>query len=119
MDENREVRYQITPKFNIIYELGMPTGRKIRTALFALLVFMILTFIVAFKAGSMSIVDNDVFKNIKIDKFLLHRPLPSPWEVLHNLRKRISSGVPHPTVIIITLNSVICQASAIPHSKYW
>ena len=46
MDENREVRYQITPKFNIIYELGMPTGKKIRTALFALLVFIILTFIV-------------------------------------------------------------------------
>ena len=71
MDENREVRYQITPKFNIIYELGMPTGRKIRTALFALLVFIILTFLVAFKAGSMSIVNNDIFKNIKIDKFLL------------------------------------------------
>ena len=50
MDENREVRYQITPKFNIIYELGMPTGKKIRTALFALLVFIILTFLVAFKA---------------------------------------------------------------------
>ena len=45
MDENREVRYQITPKFNIIYELGMPTGRKIRTALFAWLVFIILTFL--------------------------------------------------------------------------
>lgn len=29
MDENREVRYQITPKFNIIYELGMPTGKKL------------------------------------------------------------------------------------------
>lgn len=71
MDENREVRYQITPKFNIIYELGMPTGRKIRTALFALLVFIILTFLVAFKASSMSIVNNDIFKNIKIDKFLL------------------------------------------------
>lgn len=71
MDENREVRYQITPKFNIIYELGMPTGRKIRTALFALLVFIILTFLVAFRAGSMSIVNNDIFKNIKIDKFLL------------------------------------------------
>lgn len=71
MDENREVRYQITPKFNIIYELGMPTGKKIRTALFALLVFIILTFLVAFKAGSMSIVNNDIFKNIKIDKFLL------------------------------------------------
>ena len=66
MDENREVRYQITPKFNIIYELGMPTGRKIRTALFALLVFIILTFLVAFKAGSMSIVNNDIFKKINI-----------------------------------------------------
>lgn len=71
MDENREIRYKITPKFNIIYELGMPTGRKIRTSLFALIVFIILTFIVLFKAGTMSIVNNDIFKNIKIDKFLL------------------------------------------------
>ena len=72
MDENREVRYQITPKFNIIYELGMPTGKKIRTALFALLVFIILTFLVAFKAGSMSIVNNDIFKNIKIEIHFYH-----------------------------------------------
>lgn len=71
MDENREIRYQIRPKFNLIYELGMPTGRKIRNSLFILIVFMTLTFIVLFKAGTMSIVNNDIFKNIKIDKFLL------------------------------------------------
>ena len=71
MDENREIRYQIRPKFNLIYELGMPTGRKIRNSLFILIVFMTLTFVVLFKAGTMSIVNNDIFKNIKIDKFLL------------------------------------------------
>lgn len=71
MEENREVRYQITPKFNLLYEMGMPTGKKIRTSLFALVVFFVLTVVVIIKAGNLSFADYEIFSNIKIDKLLL------------------------------------------------
>ena len=71
MEENREVRYQITPKFNLLYEMGMPTGKKIRAALFALGIFFVLTIIVALKSGSLSFANHEIFNNIKIDKLLI------------------------------------------------
>lgn len=43
MEENTrstEVVHEITPKFNFIYELGMPTGRKIKSTLFLLFIFL-------------------------------------------------------------------------------
>ena len=43
MDDNREVKYRITPEFNLLYELGMPTGRQIRTAMFFIVIFLIAT----------------------------------------------------------------------------
>ena len=36
---NTEVIHEITPKFDFIYELGMPTGKKIKSTLFMLLIF--------------------------------------------------------------------------------
>lgn len=71
MEENREVRYQITPKFNLLYEMGMPTGKKIKTSLFVLVIFVILTIIVALKAGTLSFANHEIFNNIKFDKLLL------------------------------------------------
>lgn len=71
MENNREVKYKITPKFNLLYEMGMPTGKKIRNSMFVLLVFIVLTIIVIAKAGSLEFANYELFKNIKIDKFLL------------------------------------------------
>ena len=71
MEDNREVKYQITPKFNFLYEMGMPTGKKIRTAIFVLILFIVLTILVALKAGSLTFANYEIFNNIKIDKFLL------------------------------------------------
>lgn len=71
MEENREVRYQITPEFNLLYEMGMPTGKKIRATLFALVIFLVLTIIVAIKAGTLSFANYEIFNNIKIDRLLL------------------------------------------------
>ena len=71
MEDNREVKYQITPKFNFLYEMGMPTGKKIRTAIFVLILFIVLTIVVALKAGSLTFANYEIFNNIKIDKFLL------------------------------------------------
>ena len=71
MEDNREVKYQITPKFNLLYEIGMPTGKKIRTSIFVLVVFIVLTIVVTLKAGSLTFASYEIFNNIKIDKFLL------------------------------------------------
>lgn len=71
MEDNREIKYQITPRFNFLYEMGMPTGKKIRTSIFVLIVFIVLTIIVALKAGSLTFANYELFNNIKIDKFLL------------------------------------------------
>ena len=71
MEDNREIKYQITPKFNFLYEMGMPTGKKIRTAIFVLILFIVLTIIVALKAGSLTFANYEIFNNIKIDKLLL------------------------------------------------
>ena len=71
MEDNREIKYQITPKFNFLYEMGMPTGKKIRTSIFVLILFIVLTILVALKAGSLTFANYEIFNNIKIDKFLL------------------------------------------------
>lgn len=43
MEENKEkIQYQISPKFNFLYELGMPTGRKIKTALLMIVILLVL-----------------------------------------------------------------------------
>lgn len=71
MEDNREIKYQITPKFNFLYEMGMPTGKKIRTSIFVLILFIVLTIVVALKAGSLTFANYEIFNNIKIDKLLL------------------------------------------------
>lgn len=71
MEDNREIKYQINPKFNFLYEMGMPTGKKIRTSIFVLILFIVLTILVALKAGSLTFANYEIFNNIKIDKLLL------------------------------------------------
>lgn len=71
MDDNREVKYKITPEFNLLYELGMPTGRKIRTSIFFIIIFLIATIVVIVKAGDLTFANYEIFNNIKVDKFLL------------------------------------------------
>lgn len=40
-NNENEIVHQITPKFNFIYELGMPTGKKIKSTLIMLFIFII------------------------------------------------------------------------------
>ena len=43
MDKNvrgNEVVHEIVPKFNFLYELGMPTGKKIKSTLFLMFIFV-------------------------------------------------------------------------------
>lgn len=48
--EEKEELLKITPKFNIIYELGMPTGRKIKNSIIAIIISFVIMII-----GSISI----------------------------------------------------------------
>lgn len=70
--EDQEVRYKITPKFNFLYEMGMPTGSKIRNTMLIFILFIIATIIVLAKGGN--IVDTseiNLINSLPIDKFLI------------------------------------------------
>lgn len=57
MENNmNEVKLVVQPKFNFIYEMGMPTGRKIRTSLIACLIFII--------SSILLFVGNDTLENV-------------------------------------------------------
>jgi len=49
MEDKGEVLYELSPKFDFIYELTMPTGRKMKSALAIVIVSIILNIILIFK----------------------------------------------------------------------
>jgi len=55
--EERELLYQVKPNFNFVYEMFMPTGRKIKYTLFILILVIICYFFIsiALNSNSMSI----------------------------------------------------------------
>lgn len=71
MEENREIKYKIIPEFNFLYELGMPTGRKIRTSFSMLLIFLIVNILVLLKGNILNIANNEVLNKIDIHKYLI------------------------------------------------
>lgn len=67
--ENQGPLFVVKPKFNFIYELGMPTGRKMKSDIFALLIFLVVSYlIVNFGSGlqfaNISITSNFTVKNL-------------------------------------------------------
>ena len=74
MEENfkdNNIIHEISPKFNFIYELGMPTGKKIKSTLLLMLIF-ILGFIVYLvckgntKLGSMEVANVNILAILNI-----------------------------------------------------
>ncbi len=51
MEDKGEVLYELSPKFDFIYELTMPTGRKMKSALAIVIVSIILNIILALGKG--------------------------------------------------------------------
>lgn len=68
--EGQEIRYQIKPKFNILYEMGMPTGSKIRNTAFILFLFLIVTIITCIKGSSLQFASYELFGKVQVKKFL-------------------------------------------------
>ena len=66
---NTEVIHEITPKFDFIYELGMPTGKKIKSTLFMLLIFG-LGYIVYFIGKDKIKSDQLIFGNVDVMNIL-------------------------------------------------
>ena len=48
MEDKGEVLYELKPTFNFIYELTMPTGRKIRSALMSIILAIAIKIILLF-----------------------------------------------------------------------
>ncbi len=70
MEDKGEVLYELSPKFDFIYELTMPTGRKMKSALAIVIVSIILNIILALGKGYILDVNNvkmlNVFNIVKI-----------------------------------------------------
>lgn len=54
MEEEKEVVYEIKPKFNLFYESFMPTGSKLRNTVFMIMVFLIIYIIFEISAKSLN-----------------------------------------------------------------
>src|SRR5574344_56796 len=69
--DDKEIKYQIKPHFDFLYEMGMPTGRKIRNTIFILILFLIATIFAISKGNELDFANNQIINNIKVDKLLV------------------------------------------------
>lgn len=72
MDENvrgTEIVHEIIPKFNFLYELGMPTGKKIKSTLFLLFIFIV-GYIVLLLNKDIMITNEGIYNSVDIVSIL-------------------------------------------------
>lgn len=69
-EENNEVLYKIKPRFNILYELLMPTGRKIQQTIVMLLIFIVITIFLQFADININVSSNNIFMGFNIMELL-------------------------------------------------
>lgn len=72
MEENikdEKIIHEISPKFNFIYELGMPTGKKIKSTLFLMLIFII-GFIIFLICKNNIVLNDSIISGINIMSIL-------------------------------------------------
>lgn len=69
-EKNKDVLYKVTPKFDFLYELGMPTGKKIRYTILIMLIFLIAIIILAAGKGTFKLDELIVYKNINLESVL-------------------------------------------------
>ncbi len=61
-----ELRYKITPKFNLLYELFMPTGRKIKSTFFFFILILLVSIYFLCGASGIKVENLRIFENINI-----------------------------------------------------
>lgn len=64
--ENEKLLKEIKPKFNFIYELLMPTGRKIKSALIMIIISIIITIIISLNKSSLLDFSYNIIRNISL-----------------------------------------------------
>lgn len=69
--ESEEILYKLSPRFNFIYELIMPTGRKIKSTISILFVLCIATIFFLNNTEKIDVGDIVLFADMSILKFLL------------------------------------------------
>lgn len=68
--KNEEVLYKISPRFSFIYELFMPTGRKIKSTIAILFIMCIVSIIYFINMESIDVGDTILFGDISIQNIL-------------------------------------------------
>lgn len=69
--ENEKLLREIKPKFNFIYELLMPTGKKIKSAFIMIIISVIITIIVSLNKDSLLNFSYDIIGNISLIDILM------------------------------------------------
>lgn len=70
--QNEKLLKEIKPKFNFIYELLMPTGRKIKSSIIMIIISVVITIVVSFNKGSLLNFSYDIIGNISLIDILMY-----------------------------------------------
>ena len=68
--EGNEVIMQVKPKFNLLYELAMPTGKKIKKDILYLIIFFIVTIITFLYSGKIGGFNSTMLFNIQFGNLI-------------------------------------------------
>lgn len=64
MEDKGEVLYEIGPKFNLFYELTMPTGRRLKSALTGVIISIVLLIVLFLCKGYITDFNNEIIMSI-------------------------------------------------------
>lgn len=64
INENENILYELRPSFNLLYEIFMPTGRKIKSTLVMILIIILLILLLNFGGTSVSALTINITANI-------------------------------------------------------
>lgn len=68
--EENEVIMQVKPKFNLLYELAMPTGKKIKKDILYLIIFFIVTIVTFLYSGKIGGFNSTMLFNIQFGNLI-------------------------------------------------
>lgn len=64
MEDKGEVLYELKPKFDFLYEIMMPTGKKMKSALISVIILAIVKIILSFAKGYVLGMNNELFATL-------------------------------------------------------
>lgn len=70
-EKDNDILYSLTPKFDFLYELGMPTGKKIRYTLIIMAIFLVATIILVMSKGTLKLNEIVVYNHITVESILI------------------------------------------------